>query len=177
VKKIDNTVSRKGGIDDLSSLKNTSDNNIEEKKAIIMNYIDKVLVEGFWGDKTIEMDFNKDINFIIGVNGSGKTTFINLIAATLQLDFQTLDRIQYDKIHIRLKSFEKKRFKPYIEIEKKRSDISPYPEIIFRIKGASNQKPKEYPLNEIEEENLFRYRTEISRIRRSHFRREYDEDI
>ncbi len=38
----------------------------------IMNYIDYVKVEGFWGDKTAEIDFSKDINFIIGVNGSGK---------------------------------------------------------------------------------------------------------
>lgn len=142
-----------------------------------MNYIDNVKIEGFWGDKTVEIDFNKDINFLIGVNGSGKTTFINLVAATLQLDFKTLDRLQYDKIHIRLKSFDEKKFKPYVEIEKKRSELSPYPEIIFRLKTASNQKPKEYPLNDIEEENLFRYRQEISRIRRSRFRREYDEDV
>ena len=142
-----------------------------------MNYIDKVKIDGFWGDKTIEVNFNKDINFLIGVNGSGKTTFINLVAATLQLDFKTLDRLQYDKIHVRLKSFEDKKFKPYVEIEKKKSEISPYPEIIFRVKASSNQKPKEYPLNDIEEENLFRYRQEISRIRRSRFRREYDEDI
>ena len=142
-----------------------------------MNYIDKVRIEGFWGDKTIEMDFNKDINFLIGVNGSGKTTFINLVAATLQLDFKTLDRLQYDKIYIRLKSFENKKFKPFVEIEKKETDISPYPEIIFRIKSASNQKVKEYPLNDIEEENLFRYRSEIARIRRSRYRREHDEDL
>lgn len=142
-----------------------------------MNYIDKVKIDGFWGDKSIEVNFNKDINFLIGVNGSGKTTFINLVAATLQLDFKTLDRLQYDKIHVRLKSFENKKFKPYVEIEKKRSELSPYPEIIFRIKASSNQKLKEYPLNDIEEENLFRYRSEISRIRRSRFRRDYDEDI
>lgn len=142
-----------------------------------MNFIDKVKIDGFWGDKTIEVDFNKDINFLIGVNGSGKTTFINLVAATLQLDFKTLDRLQYDKIHIILKSFEKKKFKPFVEIEKKESEISPYPEIIFRIKSSNNQKVKEYPLNHIEEENLYRYRSDIARIRRSRFRREHDEDL
>lgn len=142
-----------------------------------MNYIDYVRIDGFWGDKTVEIEFNQDINFLIGVNGSGKTTFINLIAATLQLDFTTLDRLQYDKIHIRLRSFDNKKFKPFVEIEKKENEISPYPEILFRIKPSNNQKIKEYPLNDIEEENLFRYRGEISRIRRSRFRRDHDEDL
>jgi len=144
-----------------------------------MNYIDYVKINGFWGDKTVEIDFTKDINFIIGVNGSGKTTLINLIVATLKLDFRTLDRIQYDKVHIRLKSFENKRFKPYVEIEKKHSEIIPYPEIIFRIKTSAREKIKEYPLNEIEEENLFRYRTDNFLPRRlgSLRRKEHDEDI
>ncbi len=143
-----------------------------------MNYIDYVKIDGFWGDKTVEIDFDKDINFIIGVNGSGKTTFINLVVATLMLDFPVLDRIQYDKVHVRLRSFHNNKFKPFIEIEKKKSDLTPYPQIVFRIKTSSKEKIKEYPLNEIEEENLFRYRSEFAHQRlMGRRRREYDEDI
>ncbi|WP_421875978.1 AAA family ATPase [Marinoscillum sp.] len=142
-----------------------------------MNYIDYVKIEGFWGDKTIEIDFERDINFLIGVNGSGKTTFINLVAAALNLDFPTLDRFQYQKIHVRLRSFEEKKFKPYIEVEKLKDERTPYPRIIFRIKTSAKDGIKEYPLNEIEEENLFRYQGDLAYRRRVGRRRDYDEDI
>ncbi|MFH7018678.1 AAA family ATPase [Flavobacterium sp. FlaQc-47] len=56
-----------------------------------MRKISKVSIDGFWGDKTVSLEFNEDINFLIGVNGSGKTTIINLIAASLNADFATLD--------------------------------------------------------------------------------------
>ena len=66
-------------------------------KITIMNKIDKVRIDGFWIDKTVEFKLKDDVNFLIGVNGSGKTTIINLVAATLNADFATLDRFQFKK--------------------------------------------------------------------------------
>jgi predicted ATP-dependent endonuclease of OLD family len=37
-----------------------------------MNYIESVVVEGFWGERSLDFKFNDDVNFIIGINGSGK---------------------------------------------------------------------------------------------------------
>jgi recombinational DNA repair ATPase RecF len=51
-----------------------------------MNTIDTVTIVNFWGDKQVVIKFRDDVNFLIGVNGSGKTTIINLVAATLKAD-------------------------------------------------------------------------------------------
>ena len=86
-----------------------------------MNKIEKVKIENFWGDKTVTLKLKDDVNFLIGVNGSGKTTIINLIAATLKADFSTLDRVQFKKIRIDLKpkiNIPKAKTTAYIEVEK-----------------------------------------------------------
>lgn len=46
-----------------------------------MNIIEQVNISGFRGNHNLSLDLHKDINFLIGVNGSGKTTVINLVAA------------------------------------------------------------------------------------------------
>jgi predicted ATPase len=126
--------------------------------------IKTVKIDGFWGDKTVSLDFNEHINFLIGVNGSGKTTIINLIAASLNVDFVTLDKTEFQKIKIEFFELQKSNTlnpKIYIEVEKKVRPFSPYSNIIFRIKLPHELKPKEFTLNEIEEENIFRFRTEM----------------
>jgi recombinational DNA repair ATPase RecF len=42
-----------------------------------MNSIENVKVDDFWGERTLEFNFHDDVNFIIGINGSGKTTAVN----------------------------------------------------------------------------------------------------
>ncbi len=44
-----------------------------------MLLIDSVEVNGLWGEKTVNLALNKDYNFLIGDNGTGKTTIINLL--------------------------------------------------------------------------------------------------
>ena len=122
-----------------------------------MNILDSVNIEGFWGSKRISIDLHKDVNFFIGVNGSGKTTVINLIAATLLADFKTLDRIDFSLIRLELSEVGGRR-KPVIEIEKRQDEDSPYQNIIYRIKEKSSDKFKEYSLDEFEEETLIRRR-------------------
>ncbi len=123
-----------------------------------MNYIEKVEISEFWGDKNISINFNVDINFLIGVNGSGKTTVINMVAAALNADFPTLDRLPFRKLSLQLKEVNGRK-KPSIEIEKKIHKKSPYPSIVFRIKDKASQDPVVYHLNELEEERIFRARS------------------
>lgn len=121
-----------------------------------MKKIKKVKIDGFWGEKSVTLNLEKDINFLIGLNGSGKTTIINLIAASLTADFTTLDKFQFDKIRIDFYE-DTPKAKTYIEVEKVDKEESAYPEIIFKVKIPDTQKVKVYNLSEIEEENLFRY--------------------
>lgn len=131
-----------------------------------MRKIELVIIENFWGDKTVTLKFNDDVNFLIGVNGSGKTTIINLIAACLNADFATLDKAQFSRIKVDFFSdAEKKNDKTYIEVVKKEKADSPYPNIIFNIKLPNETKPRTFRLNELEEELLFRYPHELRRQR------------
>jgi len=124
-----------------------------------MNKIEKVIIEKFWGDKDVSLKFRDDVNFLIGVNGSGKTTIINLIAATLKADFATLDKFNFKKINIALKplivdSTTKKT--AFIEVDKTEKENSPYPNIIVKIKRYTDLEPKKYLLDQLEEEYMYR---------------------
>lgn len=124
-----------------------------------MRKIKTVKIDGFWGDRSVSLDFTDDINFLIGVNGSGKTTIINLIAASLNADFATLDKAQFSHIRVDFFDSEDKEDKStaYIEVDKTDIQNSPYSNIIFKIKTPSEKKVKVFKLNELEEEGLFRY--------------------
>ncbi|GGK79321.1 AAA family ATPase [Amphritea balenae] len=119
------------------------------------NYISKVVIDGFWGDRSLVLDFNQDVNFLIGVNGSGKTTVINLIAAALMADFTTLDRIEFEKISIVLKGY-KKRKKPEVVVLKKYTEGSPFGSIEYRIKNSAGEPAVGYSLDDFEEHKLYR---------------------
>jgi len=120
-----------------------------------MHLINHVSIEGFWGNKTVDISFGPEINFLIGVNGSGKTTIINLIAATLNVDYRTLNRFQFHRIRIDLINLENKRIKPWIEAEKISENVRSFSNLIFRLKIKPNQKPQEYPLDDIEDPYLY----------------------
>lgn len=48
------------------------------------------------------LNFNDDITFLIGINGSGKTTALRLIQAALTLDFITLFAVKFNLISVTL---------------------------------------------------------------------------
>ncbi|HDZ78152.1 MAG TPA: AAA family ATPase [Gammaproteobacteria bacterium] len=122
-----------------------------------MNKIDRVEIAGFWGNRELAIDFFSDVNFFIGVNGSGKTTVINIIAAALAADFPTLDRLPFKTIRIELSEVGGRK-KPSIEVEKVENEDTPYASITYRIKEKASEKYKEYSLDEFEEEALIRRR-------------------
>lgn len=131
-----------------------------------MKKIKSVNIDNFWGDKRVKLDFSKDINFLIGVNGSGKTTIINLIAASLNADFSALDKAQFSKIHISFfADSEGEKGETFIEVQKKDKIDSPYPNINFILKLKPDAKARSFKLNEIEEEIFYRYPKEYIRQR------------
>lgn len=145
-----------------------------------MNKIERVKIDNFWGDKTVTLNLKDDVNFLIGVNGSGKTTIINLIAATLKADFATLDRFQFKKIRIDLepKIIDSKTKKTaFIEVEKTEKSNSPFPNINFKIKRYDDTEGKKYLLDELEEEHLIRHAYDYI-IHRKHTRgNQFEKDV
>ena len=91
-----------------------------------MNLIENIRIDGLWGRADpLKIEFDDDYNFLIGQNGTGKTTVINLLAAALTADFERLDRVHYDRIQIKLKA-KGNRKRPIIEIIKTQKENLPY---------------------------------------------------
>ncbi|WP_417602769.1 AAA family ATPase [Owenweeksia hongkongensis] len=122
-----------------------------------MNYIDRVKIDGFWGEKKVDIKFGHSENFLIGVNGSGKTTIINLTAACIEADFYTLDRITYDTITVFLSDTKNKRSKSRIIVKKEENDKTPYQNILYQI-FTGKEKSFEIYLDDLEEDRIYRRR-------------------
>jgi predicted ATP-binding protein involved in virulence len=86
------------------------------------NLLNKVVIKNFWGNGTeIEILLDDDVNFLIGANGSGKTTVLNLIASALSADLDQLQSFVFDSIEIILKEHKSNK-KPKIILKKNHED-------------------------------------------------------
>ena len=120
-----------------------------------MNYIKSVEIFGFWRTKKVQIKFREDLNFLIGPNGSGKTTIINLVAAALKADIPVLYSLPFTKIVIRLKVIGANRV-PIIEVTKSVDEKMGSLELIYVIKENSSDKGKTYGVEGPFDERLYR---------------------
>ena len=104
-----------------------------------MNYIESVEIEGFWGRKNVSLQLNPDLNFLIGPNGSGKTTIINLVSAVLRADIPALYSVQFDQITIKMKAVGANR-KPVIELAKVVDPKMGSVELIYTVRKKASDK-------------------------------------
>ena len=104
-----------------------------------MYYIRSFEIYGFWGSKNIHLKMHADLNFVIGPNGSGKTTVINLLAAALRADFPVLYSVQFDRIVIIMQA-KNGSIKPRIEIKKSVDDDTGYFKLEFTVKEKFSDK-------------------------------------
>jgi predicted ATP-binding protein involved in virulence len=81
------------------------------------------------GYLNFNVEFNKDVNFIAGLNGAGKTTVLDLIVAILSASLTDIASIEFDSIMLKIEDNEKKEMtiscktvKELIEIETSRTD-------------------------------------------------------
>jgi len=70
-----------------------------------MNKIRSITIKGFRGQKSpIVLNLQDDANFLIGRNGTGKTTLINLIHDVLSLNTSGLREAKFDSVEITFKA-------------------------------------------------------------------------
>jgi len=132
-------------------------------------------IEKLWGHApTINVSLDEKFNFIIGRNGTGKTTVINLLAAVLTADFERLDRIDFERVVIVFKE-PGKRKNPSVEVNKKQKDGMPYCDINYVLRESSKDTPTVYDLDALEQERS--YRGVPSRMMRERNFRERSADI
>jgi len=74
-----------------------------------MYKIAEVSIDGFWQDFTASTAFGGDVNIIIGKNGTGKTTFMNILGAVLNVDPVALEENEFTEVLILLRKGKLKR--------------------------------------------------------------------
>ena len=92
-----------------------------------MYKIKEVRIKDLWGIKDINLNLNIDINFLIGRNGSGKTTVLNILTSTLNLNLTDIENLDFRKVEIILI---KGRRTKKISLEKKYEQEK---EIVYKI--------------------------------------------
>lgn len=120
-----------------------------------MNYIESVEIEGFWGRKNVSLQLHPDLNFLIGPNGSGKTTIINLVSAVLRADIPALYSVQFDKVTLKMKTVGANR-KPLIEVAKVVDPKMSNFELIYTVKEKASDKGTTYGVEGPYDERIYR---------------------
>jgi|GEM_PF-1204606 len=121
-----------------------------------MNIINNILIENLWGNGSkIKFTCDRKFNFLIGENGTGKTTVINLIAAALTGDFERLDKTEFERIVITLKPISGSK-KPSIEIKKTKKQDVPFYDISYEFRHSQKEPPIQFDFDAIEQERFFR---------------------
>lgn len=92
--------------------------------------IAQIEVTDFWGKFTAKSEFGENVNIIIGKNGTGKTTFMNILYAVLSVDPDGLYENDFSEVRIKLVDGKKTRT---ITATKSESEIAPFPLVTYFI--------------------------------------------
>lgn len=65
-----------------------------------MYKIHSVRIDDFWHRFNASCEFNEDVNIIIGRNGTGKTTFMNILHAVLSVDVDEISENEFESVSI-----------------------------------------------------------------------------
>ena len=95
-------------------------------------------VVGLWGHRKIIIKFNSDVNFLIGSNGCGKTTIINMISAVISTNFNDLVDIRFQTIKIFF-STPKLKAIPMIRVDQTRDEKAELESLRIRYYDRSTQ--------------------------------------
>jgi ABC-type cobalamin/Fe3+-siderophores transport system ATPase subunit len=82
------------------------------------------------------LQFRPDINFIIGRNGTGKTTVMNLVSAMLGLNSEMLGRVPFRQAVLNLENIDEPHRTLKISVEKSSSPEVKRPEIVLRVQDG-----------------------------------------
>lgn len=95
-------------------------------------------ITGFWQSRTASATFREDVNIIIGKNGTGKTTFMNIVHAVLAVDADALFDNPFKSVTLTLSDGKRTRTVRAARLEKK---SSPFPVIEYHISNRRFAAP------------------------------------
>jgi predicted ATPase len=106
-----------------------------------LHTVKSIEVVGFRDQRDLCINLHPDVNFFIGRNGTGKTTLISLLAATLQGNFEALSRLAFQSVVVHLRAADP-NVQPKIEVKRITEGTSPGPVIEFSLKDGSSTAAK-----------------------------------
>jgi len=109
--------------------------------------IQSVKIDGFWQKYNAQCNFNPDVNIIIGRNGTGKTTFMNILHAVLTVDITELAENDFESETILLSREEDTRT---IQVQKVESDSYP----VAQYKISQDEEKKQFRLINTEDKRI-----------------------
>ncbi|KKD60180.1 hypothetical protein RN22_12730 [Grimontia sp. AD028] len=127
-----------------------------------MYKVKKVKISGFWGEHTLNADFDNDVNVIIGRNGTGKTTFMNILHAVLTVDVDWLDDFEFNLVEIKLTSKNKTKT---IKVSKDQQEDYRFQSVqyvisnkkyVLRVANSNESVPLHFKRRLIEESEVLR---------------------
>ncbi len=129
--------------------------------------IQQVEITGFWGSKKVNATFNDSVNIIIGQNGTGKTTFMNILQSILTVDPEGLYENSFDSAKITLSDGVKRRTIRAERKEMKNLQNFPFPVVEYHISNRAYSLPLYFSDESRPMPVLFKKRSveEIQRIR------------
>jgi len=95
-------------------------------------------ISGFWQSRTASAAFREDVNIIIGKNGTGKTTFMNIVHAVLAVDAEALFDNPFKNVTLTLSDGKRTRTVRAARLEPK---SSPFPVIEYHISNRRFSAP------------------------------------
>ena len=126
--------------------------------------VQRMDVDGFWKDRRLAIGLDRNANFLIGPNGSGKTTMVNLLAGVLTADLRVLDRIEFSSVRVELAGVQDGR-SVLVEVKKEKKERLPLPQISYTITDVSSGNMWAYALDDIEEQLAIRDARYLTRRR------------
>lgn len=133
-----------------------------------MYKISEVKIDQFWQRCSVSGGFRDDVNIIIGKNGSGKTTFMNILFSILAVDVEGLYDHEFETAELILKCGKKKKT---IKARKIDRDDIPYLYVEYQISnrkyrvrcfGSDDRVPSHYRRKAFEDS--IEIRTELSEL-------------
>lgn len=95
-----------------------------------MYKVEKFEINGFWHRIDVQCEFNDEVNIIIGRNGTGKTTFMNILHAVLTVDLAALSENEFDSAKVSLINGSSRKT---IKVEKIIDENYPFPVVEYQI--------------------------------------------
>lgn len=91
--------------------------------------VDQLEIDGFWHRFDVRCKFNDDVNIIIGRNGTGKTTFMNILHSILTVELNGLSENEFDSAKVTLIEGAKKKTIKVTKID----ESYPFPIVEYQI--------------------------------------------